>query len=202
MAAIGVTGAIASGKTEVAERFASHGAHRIDADALGKEALEDVRVREGLRARFGDTIFDADGSVDRTRLGAIVFRHADAMESLNAVVQPTLLAMVRAALRSARTEAGAVVLDAALLSTWKLEAELDGVVEVMASPELRIERLVSKGLTPEEARARVTGQKLPPVLGARRRWRIVNAGTRAELEARADQVWREIERLRPEPRNG
>ena len=58
-----------------------------------------------------------------------------------------------------------------------------------------------KGFSAEEARERIEGQKLPPILGARRLWRIENTGARADLLKRADEIWVEIERLRSEPRS-
>jgi dephospho-CoA kinase len=95
------------------------------------------------------------------------------------------------------------VLDAALLGAWNVAADLDGVVEVVAPAETRVARLAAlKGLTEAEARERVFGQRLPPVRGARRRWRIENAGTRAELLKAADEIWEAIEKLRSEARSG
>ena len=77
------------------------------------------------------------------------------------------------------------------------------MVRHRAGAETRIARLSAlKGFPPAEARERVLGQRLPPVRGARRVWRIENAGTRAELLRRADEVWGEIERLRSESRSG
>lgn len=201
MLRIGLTGLMASGKSSVARRFQEHGARLLDGDALGWEVLELPGVREALRERFGDSILGPDGTVVRRALGRIVFRDEAAMGRLNAVVQPALDRRAREALSSLRGD-GVAVLDAALLSSWRLEPELDGVVEVFAPAEVRVERLrSSKGFTDAEARERILGQKLPPVRGARRYWRLENTGTRAELLARADEIWREIERLRTEGRN-
>jgi len=109
---------------------------------------------------------------------------------------------VREALGRARGDE-VLVLDAALLGVWNLAPELDGVVEVTAPAETRIARLSAfRGFPEAEARERVEGQRLPPVRGARRSWRIENAGTRAQLLKRADEVWGEIERLRSEARSG
>jgi dephospho-CoA kinase len=131
-----------------------------------------------------------------------VFGDASELNRLNALVQPRLLRRVRDALDSARGE-GVLVLDAALLGAWNLAPELDGVVDVAAPAETRIARLAAfKGFPEAEARERVEGQRLPPLRGARRLWRIENAGTRTQLLKRADEVWGEIERLRSEARSG
>jgi dephospho-CoA kinase len=202
MLRIGVTGPMASGKTDVARRFEERGARLIEGDALGWEVLGQPEVRERIRALFGPGVISADGSVDRRALGRIVFGDASEMERLNALVQPQLERRVRAALASAKGEA-VLVLDAALLGAWNLAPELDGVVLVSASPETRVARLAAlKGFSEAEARSRIEGQRLPPVRAAKRQWRIENTGTRAELLERADEVWGEIERLRSEARSG
>jgi len=197
MLRIGVTGLMASGKTDVARRFVEHGARLVEGDALGWEVLREPEVRDRLKAFFGTSVIDADGNVDRRALGRIVFGDASEMNRLNTLVQPRLLARVREAME-AKGE-GVVILDAALLGVWNLAPELDGVVEVTAPAETRIARLAAfKEFPQAEARLRVEGQRLPPVRGARRLWKIENAGTREELMNRADQVWGEIQGLKSE----
>jgi len=202
MLRIGVTGPMASGKSDVARRFEERGASLIEGDALGWEVLREPEVRQRVAALFGPTVLASDGSVDRRALGRIVFGDASEMSRLNALVQPRLLRRVREALEGVRGD-GVLVLDAALLGVWNLVPELEGVVEVTAPAETRIARLSAfKGFPQAEARERVEGQRLPPVRGARRLWHVENAGTRAQLLKKADEVWDEIERLRSEARSG
>src|SRR5712671_6806030 len=137
MLRIGVTGLMASGKTDVARRFAERGARVIEGDAMGWEVLREPEVRERIQALFGPGVMAPDGSVDRRALGRIVFGDASELNRLNALVQPRLLRRVRDALDSARGE-GVLVLDAALLGAWNLAPELDGVVDVAAPAETRI----------------------------------------------------------------
>lgn len=194
MLRIGVTGLMASGKSTVARRFEELGAVRVDGDALGWEALRIREVRDRIAARFGPGVIAAGGEVDRARLGAIVFADPKAMARLDAIVQPPLLALIRESL--GEVAAPVVVLDAALLSTWGLERELDGVVEVTAPEPLRIARLrAARSYSDTEAVRRVRGQKLPPLGATKRRWLIENDGGSAALHARADEVWREIQSL-------
>ncbi|HZV91165.1 MAG TPA: dephospho-CoA kinase, partial [Candidatus Nitrosocosmicus sp.] len=185
MVRIGVTGAMASGKSTLARRFRERGADLVDGDALGWEVLRLPEVRVAIREAFGEDVMDRQGEVDRARLGQIVFADPDRMSRLNAIVQPRLLERVRAALEAP----GALVrvIDAAMLTTWRLEPELDGVIEVVASEDERARRLrAARSFSDLEARGRVQGQKLPPVRGARRLWKVENAGDRAALVARAD----------------
>jgi dephospho-CoA kinase len=200
MLRIGVTGLMASGKSTVARRFEERGAVRIDGDALGWEALRIPAVRGRIAATFGPEAIAPDGAVDRARLGSVVFADRAAMAKLDAIVQPPLLAMVRRALDE--SVAPVVVLDAAMLASWGLDREMDGVVEVKAPEPLRIARLrAARGYGAEEAERRVRGQALPPLHAVKRHWVVVNDADAAALRARADQVWGEIVSLAatPEP---
>ncbi len=198
MVRIGVTGLMASGKSTVARRFEERGAIRIDGDALGWEALRAPEVRSRIAEAFGRGVLTPEGEVDRSRLGAMVFRDRRAMERLNSIVQPPLRERVLqrlAAVDEGRADAtpAVVVLDAALISTWGLERELDGVVEVTASEPLRIARLQrARGGALDEAAGRVLGQSLPPLGPAARLWKIDNAEDEASLIAGADRIWNEI----------
>jgi dephospho-CoA kinase len=194
MLRIGLTGLMASGKSTVGRRFQEKGADLVEGDALGWQVLRRTAIREAIVAAFGATVLDGNGAVDRGRLGRIVFRDPGAMQRLNGIVQPALLEEVRAAMNAPGE--GIRVLDAAMLTAWGLEPELDGVVEVIAPAEARIARLrAARGFTEEEARARILGQTLPPVRGAKRSWRIENRAGRQELDRRSDAVWDEIEAL-------
>jgi dephospho-CoA kinase len=195
MPRIGVFGAMASGKSTVSKWFREWGATLIEGDALGWRVLEEPEIVTGLRAAFGPRIVDESGRIDRARLGPIVFAEPAAMDRLNALVQPRLRAMVREALEAAPP--GVVVLDAAMLTTWGLEPELDGVVEVRAGEGRRLERLrASRGFAEAEALARIRGQGLPPVRNAKRHWVLDNDGGLAELRRAAEELWREIAALR------
>jgi dephospho-CoA kinase len=198
MVRIGVTGLMASGKSTVARRFEQRGAIRIDGDALGWETLRDPGVRSRIAEEFGRGVLSPGGEVDRARLGGLVFRDPRAMERLNSIVQPSLRERVLERLAAvddgrAHSNPAVVVLDAALISTWGLEHELDGVVEVTASEPLRIARLKgARGATEDEAAGRVRGQSLPPLGPAARLWKIDNATDEASLIAGADRIWDEI----------
>lgn len=194
MVRIGVTGLMGSGKSTVARRFQERGAELVDGDALGWEVLRNPDVRKAIAAAIDPGVLDREGQVDRAKLGRFVFKDPAAMDRLNQIVQPALLQRVKEVLDS--RGAGVRVLDAAMLTTWRLEPVLDGVIEVVASEDTRVRRLrAARGFSDAEARERVRGQRLPPVRAARREWRIENEGDRAELMRRADAIWEEIESM-------
>jgi dephospho-CoA kinase len=194
MPRIGVFGLMASGKSTVSRWFRDWGATLVDGDALGWEALRDPGVASAIETAFGSDALDAGGAVDRSRLGPRVFRDPEAMRRLNEIVQPVLVKRVRETLES--QVAATVVLDAAMLTTWRLEPELDGVVEVRAPEETRALRLeAARGFTRAEALERIRGQRLPAVSRARRHWVVENDGGREALRRRAEAVWNEIEAL-------
>lgn len=186
---------MASGKSTVSRWFHEWGAAVVDGDALGWEVLREPDIVAALAAAFGDEAVTEDGAIDRVVLGRIVFRDATAMARLNAIVQPRLLQRVREALVASGP--GTTLLDAALLTTWGLEPELDGVVEVRAEEAARVERLMaSRGLNASAALERIRGQALPPVRDAKRHWIMHNDGDLAALRRRAEAVWKEIAALR------
>lgn len=159
MLKVGLTGGIGAGKSEVSRLLVSYGAVLIDADRIAREVVEPGTP--GLAAvveAFGTEILAADGSLDRPRLGAIVFTDPDRLATLNAIVHPLVGA------RSAELEgvAGAdsvVVHDVPLLTENGLAPLYDLVVVVDATPATQLDRLVRlRGMTEEDARARMAAQ--------------------------------------------
>jgi dephospho-CoA kinase len=191
MPRIGVFGLMASGKSSVSEWFREWGAALVDGDALGWEVLREPNVVRALAEAFGAGVLDASGAIDRGRLGRVVFTDQEAMRRLNQIVQPVLLKRVRADLASSKAEV--VVLDAAMLTTWGLEPELDGVLEIRSGEAIRAERLMNaRGITRAESLERIRGQRLPAVAHAKRHWVLENDGDREALRRGAAAVWSEI----------
>lgn len=195
MVVIGVTGGIASGKSVVCRVFEELGSVVIEADRVGHETLERAEVRGQLVEAFGQEILDAEGVVDRRRLGQVVFNDPAARVRLNRIVHPSLLAEIRrqvAALRSSGFD-GVVVVDAALLIEWGPEALVDVVVVVTAPESLQMARLMERnGLSADEAARRVASQ-VPNAERARWADYLIDAsGSVAETERQAREVWEAI----------
>jgi dephospho-CoA kinase len=194
MPLLAVTGNIASGKTVVAEMLREKGCALIDADrvAHGLYVANPALVREVAHA-FGDDILRTDGTLDRARLGTIVFGSAASLKTLNTIVHPHLLTAVREEIASARRVMNRVVVDAALIYEWGIQDELDHVILVAAPEALRVERLMARsGLSREDALARVKSQM--PEDEKRRLAEIVleNDGDEEALQAKVDAVWERL----------
>lgn len=190
MLRLGLTGGIGSGKSAVARRLRAHGAVVVDADVLARQVVEPGTP--GLRAvvdAFGTEVLSDDGSLDRQRLGRVVFADPDARARLNAIVHPLVGAATAACFAAAAPDA-VVVHDVPLLAENGLAPAYHLVVVVEAPPAVRVERLArDRGMRPADAQARIDAQ----ATDAQRREvadvLLVNDGTPDALGAAVDAVW-------------
>lgn len=196
MLKVGLTGNIASGKSTVARLWAGRGAYVIDADQLARRAVEPGSPGlERVAAEFGGEVIGPDGALDRDAMRRLVFADPDARARLEAIVHPEV-ARLRAEAAAAAERAGAevVVDDIPLLFEVGLEKDFDVVVLVDAPVEQRLGRLVElRGLDENEAGRMIEAQMPAEEKRGRADYVIENGGTLAELEARALEVWRELE---------
>lgn len=194
MSRYGLTGGIAAGKSEVAQRLGEHGAVVIDHDVLARRAVEPGS--EGLARivqEFGSGVVSADGSLDRSALGALVFADNDARARLNAIVHPAVHALADVAERVALEDNRIVIHDIPLLVETGQEKNFDGVIVVEAPREVRIGRMVSnRGMSREEAIARISAQASDEQRRDAADFLLVNDGSRAELMRSIDEVWERI----------
>jgi dephospho-CoA kinase len=189
---VGLTGGIGSGKSEVARLLAAHGAVVIDADQLAREVVEPGTP--GLAqvvAAFGPDVLGPDGRLDRKALAARVFSDGAALARLNAIVHP--LVAERGAELVAEAPVDAVVVhDVPLLVENGLEDAYDLVVVVDAPEEARLARLAARGLTEEDARARMAAQASSEERLAAADYLVVNDGDLVDLRVRVDELWRNL----------
>jgi dephospho-CoA kinase len=188
---IGLTGGIGSGKSTVSELLAARGAVIVDADRIAREVVEPGTP--GLAAvveAFGEQVLAADGSLDRPALAAVVFSDPAARARLDAIVHP--LVRRRSAELVAAAPAGAVVVnDVPLLVETGQAASFDVVLVVEADPETRVARLVQRGLTEDDARARIASQATDEQRRAVADVVLDNSGTPEELAEQVDRFWAE-----------
>jgi dephospho-CoA kinase len=197
---VGLTGGIGSGKSEVARRLAEHGAVLIDADVAARKVVEPGSPGLAqVAAAFGDEVLRPDGSLNRERLGEIVFGDPGLRAKLNAIVHPLVREWMQEAERAAVQANGdaVVVHDVPLLAESRGTAGFDAVIVVDVPPDLQLERLVSqRGMPAEQARARMVAQA-----GREQRLAVAdividNSGSLDDLDRRVAEVWAGLERLR------
>ncbi|MFF4614668.1 dephospho-CoA kinase [Nonomuraea jabiensis] len=191
----GLTGGIGSGKSEVSKRLAAKGAVVIDADRIAREVVEPGTP--GLArvvAAFGEGVLRPDGSLDREKLGSIVFADSERLAALNAIVHPLVGERV-AELQSRAADDAITVYDVPLLAENHLAPMYDVVIVVDAADETRIRRLAEHRSMPEaDAKARIAAQATREDRLAVADIVISNEGSLAELDARVDEVWEELTR--------
>ncbi|WP_351225429.1 dephospho-CoA kinase [Streptomyces sp. NPDC002133] len=190
MLKVGLTGGIGAGKSEVSRLFVSYGAVLIDADKIAREVVEPGTP--GLAAvveAFGPGVLAADGTLDRPKLGSIVFADADRRAELNAIVHP-LVGARSAELEAAAGEDTVVIHDVPLLAENRLAPLYDLIVVVDAAPETQLDRLVRlRGMSEPDARARMAAQATREERRAVADIVIDNDGPLEALEPQVRKVW-------------
>ena len=189
MRLIGLTGGIATGKTRVAGMLAALGATVIDADSLAREVVEPGRpALAEIGERFGAVVIAADGSLDRVRLGGIVFADPRARHDLERITHPRINELMQERVAEAATRGDrVVVLDIPLLLESGRGDQFEGVLLVYATEATQVRRLMQRdGIDEPAARQRLNAQL--PIEEKRRRatWIIDNddgiEATRAQVE--------------------
>jgi dephospho-CoA kinase len=188
---IGLTGGIGSGKSTVAALLAQRGARVVDADRIAREVVEPgTPGLAAVVAEFGDGVLAADGALDRPALAALVFGDPAARARLDGVVHP--LVRARAAELVAEAPADAVVVhDVPLLVETGQAGSYDLVLVVETDLETRVARLVDRGLSAEDARARIAVQATDEQRRAVADVVLRNDGDREALAGQVDRFWHE-----------
>lgn len=184
---IGILGGIASGKSTLAKIFSEFGARIVDADQIGHRLLENPQVKERIREVWGEQALAPDGSVDRLRLGNLVFDRQEELGKLSAIVHPLLVREIQEWLAEST---GPVVLDAALLDEFSLTSSCDYLIFVEADSNLRCSRAaLQRGWSPGEVQRRETFQ-LPLEVKRKKAHSVIwNNGNLQEFREKAGRVW-------------
>jgi dephospho-CoA kinase len=192
---VGLTGGIGAGKSEVSRRLAAQGAVVIDADAIARDVVAPgtTGLADVVEA-FGPGVLMPDGSLDRPRLGDIVFADPQLRTKLNGIIHPLVAAQMQA-LEDAAGPGAIVVHDVPLIAENNLAGSYDLVVVVDVPPRVQLDRLVRhRGLSRDQAKARMAAQ-------ADRAQRLAIAGividnsvSLTELDRLAGELWTELRR--------
>jgi|YelNatPaOPRAMG01_1025707.scaffolds.fasta_scaffold04720_6 dephospho-CoA kinase len=195
MRIIGLTGNIASGKSKISEYLKTKGYKIIDADLIGKTILEEDTIKNKLVRYFGTEILNEDGSINRKKLGSIVFSSKKNLEKLNRVTLPILSKKIRKKINEyKRKKIKIVVLDAAILIEAKWNRIVDEVWVVYTNPEIQLDRLMKReNYTIDEAKNRIFAQM---DINEKLKYADVIINNSYEWEKTKLQIDEEIERLK------
>jgi len=188
---IGLTGGIGSGKSTVSALLAERGAVIVDADRIAREVVEPGTP--GLAAvvsAFGDGVVGPGGGLDRPALAAVVFTDAEARARLDGIVHPLVRARAAEVVAAAPPDA-VLVHDIPLLVETGQAGRYELVLVVQADLDTRVARLVARGMTEDDARARIAAQATDEQRAAVADVVLDNSGTREELAAQVDRFWAE-----------
>jgi len=190
---VGLTGGIGSGKSTVAAMLAQHGAVIIDTDAIAREVVQPPSpVLEAIGACFGPDVMNADGTLNRTALGRLVFRDDAQRQKLNALTHPAILKRVLALVGQQPANAVVVVV-VPLLYESNFEKNCQVVVAVVAAPESRRRRLTARDrLSPAEIEARMRTQLSDADYEKRSAIILRNDGDVAQLRDAVATLWRRL----------
>jgi dephospho-CoA kinase len=196
MRVIGLTGGIGSGKSTVARILAELGAEVISADLVGHEVYRPGTPGfEQVTAAFGREVVGEDGTVDRRKLGGIVFASPAALAELNRIVHPLIAEAVRQRIEHRRSEGGQrpIVIEAAVLIEANWVPLVDEVWVVRASPEAVVERIATeRGLAAAQIRARIESQIDDEERRSHADVVIENTAGLDDLRARVEAAWQRI----------
>jgi dephospho-CoA kinase len=184
--AVGITGGIGTGKTEVCNIFASLGARIIYADEVAKRLIEtNPTIRKNIERQFGTTLFLQDGSFDRKQMAKLVFNDDSARETLNAIVHPFTLKKINEEIEEAKTtkRSPLLMVEAALLYEAKGDRMFDYMIVVDAEEERQVERVMKRDeSSKDEVLKRIRSQMPNKEKAEKADFVIQNNGTRATLE--------------------
>lgn len=157
---LGLTGSIGMGKSTTARMFADEGVPVWDADATVHHLYQPGQPATlAVKSLFGEAI-DADGSVNRTTLRAIIQADPAALDRLNAAVHP-LVATDRAAFIESNKDAEILLLDVPLLYEIGLDQACDAVAVVSAPPDIQLQRVLERGQMTEAEFQTILARQLP-----------------------------------------
>lgn len=196
MKTIGLTGGIGSGKSTVAQLLAALGAFVIDADKVGHEIyLPGQEAWQQVTAAFGRDILAADQTIDRKKLGAIVFSSAEARKKLNAIVHPLMCKDIGRRITGKRTEGFTkpIVVEAAILIEANWLPLVDEVWVVVTGKGVVVERVAAqRGLSAQDTEARIASQLADAERLKHAHVVIANDGSREDLQQRVSEAWRRL----------
>jgi dephospho-CoA kinase len=192
---LGLVGGIGAGKSRVSDVLAKRGGRIVAGDPLGHEALKQKNVIALVVERWGREVLNADGEVNRRKLGAIVFADDDDRRELQRIVHPWIGQQLHEQLHAAKVDPAVpfAVLDAAIMLEAGWQAACDLLVFVHAPRFERVQRATSRfGWSPEDYAARERAQMSLTEKARRCDYALDNSGSLEQLESQVDRLLKQI----------
>ena len=190
---VGLTGGIGAGKSTVADLFSQKGAVVIRSDELARQVIEPQTPGfQQVIDRFGQDFINSEGYIDRAKLAQVVFQDDAALKDLEKIVHPLVRSKTNQIIDQHTSET-IIVNEIPLLLEKKMESLFDFLVIVISSEKNRLERLAQRGLTTEQATARMSKQVSDDERKAAADFLIVNDGNLDQLEADVEKIWQTLQ---------
>jgi dephospho-CoA kinase len=194
MRVLGLLGGIASGKSFVAQLLVERGAVCLDADAAGHAVLREPDVKQLLLARWGNSISNPDGELNRAAIAAIVFAPTENGRAellfLESISHPRIRAKLEAKLADLRqTNCPLAILDAPVMLKSGWDRLCDHVLYVHATDAIRLERARQRGWSEQQFNAREAAQESLAVKRKRSDFEVDNSGTADYTKQQIEQLW-------------
>lgn len=193
---VGLTGNIGSGKSTASAMFAEFGAHIMDADKIVHRLLmPGSKVYDAVKSAFGAECLNSDGTIDRRRLGKIIFENPEKRNLLNTLIHPAVRTEILGRLVTLEQEVGSgvAIVDAALMVETGFYRLFEKIIVVACDPALQLSRVMARdGLSEAEARARIASQMPMAEKMKVAHYRIDTSGTRRETRNQVEVVYRDL----------
>lgn len=196
MLKVGLTGGIGSGKTEVAKILQNNGFFVINSDQIAHECLTKTELLKTITDEFGNEIL-SNNQIDRAKLSKIVFFNPEKREKLNKIIHPIVINEIKKIVdKLSQKGEKIIIIESALIlegNDTSLPPWLDKLILVLAPTEIRVQRLVkNRGLSKEDALARINSQKKPEEKIPFANWIIHNDADFVKLNREVEKVIKDL----------
>ncbi len=195
---VGLTGGIVGGKSTVASMFKDLGAKIIDADKLGHSViLPNKPAWKKIVKIFGKDILRNDLTVDRGKLGKIVFTNQALLKKLNEITHPEITKMIKREINSeinkTHNQEKILIIDAALIYEAKIDRLIDKIIVVYIDEDEQIKRLaIRNNLSKEEALQRIKSQMPMKEKVEMADYMIDNSGSLEKTKEQVEKIWKNL----------
>ncbi|MEW6210025.1 MAG: dephospho-CoA kinase [Acidobacteriota bacterium] len=204
MLKVGLTGSIAVGKSSVLSVFRELGCFALDADKIAHSVMEPGReAYSDVVSEFGEEILAADRTIDRGKLGSVVFADAERRKRLNEIVHPRVITEQNRLLKEVeeRTPDGIAIIDAALMIESGGYKRFDKLIVVFCDAQSQLERLMRRNnLSRQQAELRIRAQMSSDEKRRYADYEIDTSGTFEETRKRVVEVYEELRRIQQSKR--